>query len=118
MIELDFLLDNYKYEKYDKENAFIGNFTKQASRVLKQWKDGLSAAIWVVFLQEFSDELTRLILKSLPDMKMSLLGALFFENVVAKIKKFLQKEAQDVRNFVSYLTEIAQLLACENAEEA
>jgi hypothetical protein len=51
-------------------------------------------------------------------MKMSLLGALFFENVVAKIKKFLQKEAQDVRNFVSYLTEIAQLLACENADEA
>jgi len=49
---------------------------------------------------------------------MSLLGALFFENVVTKIKKFFQKETGDLKNLVQDLTEIAQLLASENAEEA
>lgn len=48
-------------------------------------------------------------------MKFSLLGALFFENIVTKIKKFFQKEAGDlIQNYVQDLTEIAQLLACEN----
>ena len=50
-------------------------------------------------------------------MKLSLLGALFFENVVTKLKKFFQKEAGEVKNQVQDLTEIAQLLACENLEE-
>lgn len=50
-------------------------------------------------------------------MKLSLLGALFFENAVVKLKKFLQKEASEVKNHVPDLTEAAQLLACESVEE-
>lgn len=37
-------------------------------------------------MKTFADELTRLIIDGLP--KMSLLGALYFENVVAKLKKY------------------------------
>ena len=39
--ELDLRLDNLKYEKFDKENVFVANFTKQATKVFKQWKESL-----------------------------------------------------------------------------
>lgn len=64
----------------------MAQFSKQTSKALKQWKDGLSPTIWAVFMKTFADELTRLIIDGLP--KMSLLGALYFENVVAKLKKY------------------------------
>jgi hypothetical protein len=35
LADLDLRLDNQRYEKHDRENAFIANFTKQASRALK-----------------------------------------------------------------------------------
>jgi hypothetical protein len=40
-------------------------------------------------------------------MKLSLLGALFFENAVTKVKKFFYKEASEVKNHVQFLTEVA-----------
>jgi hypothetical protein len=85
---MDLRFDNQKYEKHDKENSFVGQFTKQATRSLKQWKEGLSETLWTVFIQAFADRLTDQIVKTVLGMKLSLLGALFFENAVTKLKKF------------------------------
>jgi hypothetical protein len=85
---MDLRFDNQKYEKHDKENSFVGQFTKQAARSLKQWKEGLSEPLWTVFIQAFADRLSDQIVKTVLGMKLSLLGALFFENAVTKLKKF------------------------------
>ena len=71
----------------------------------------------MAFIQCFADRLTLQIVETVLTMKLSLLGALFFENAVTKLKKFFQKEASEVRNHVQELTEVAQLLACESIEE-
>ena len=84
---------------------------------MKQWKESLSEPIWLAFIQCFADRLTLQIVETVLTMKLSLLGALFFENAVTKLKKFFQKEASEVRNHVQELTEVAQLLACESIEE-
>lgn len=47
---MDLRLDNQRYEKLDRENAFIATLTKQATRALKQWKESLSEPIWLLFL--------------------------------------------------------------------
>lgn len=58
LADMDLRLDNLKYEKHDKENSFVGQFTKQAVRSLKQWKEGLSEPVWTIFIQVFADRLS------------------------------------------------------------
>jgi hypothetical protein len=41
-----------------------------------------------MFIQCFADRLTQQIIETVLTMKLSLLGALFFENAVTKLKKF------------------------------
>lgn len=98
--DLDLRLDNLKYEKFDKENVFVATFSKQAQKVIKQWKDSLTANIWLLWLQAFADQVSKRLIDAVKKMKLSLLGALFFENVVTKLKKFFQKEAGEVKNQV------------------
>jgi hypothetical protein len=47
-----------------------------------------------------------------------LLGALYFEKLIRKIKNFLSIVSErPVSNFMLELTEVTQILACENFEE-
>ena len=83
-------MDNESYQKLDLENAFIGPFTKLSAKCLKQWREGLNEMIWPMFLQGLADQVSSLLIDALQQKQLSLLGALFFENAITKLKKLFQ----------------------------
>ena len=118
--ELDLVLDNATYEQYDTDDVFIADFLNKAKKALRQWKQKLSVknAIFPVFLAEMSQVLALFLKEEIRAKSLSLLGALYLEKIVRKIKSFiafLSDRAQ--AHILEDVLEVAQLLACENLEE-
>ena len=92
LVDLDLDLNNQSYEKFDREDIFISEFIPLAEKVVRQWKTHLSTkAILPVFLKHFEKGLAQSIKLEIKDKKhgISLLGALYFEKIVRKVKSFL-----------------------------
>ena len=115
------MLDNTQYEQYDQDDVFIADFISKAKKALRQWKQKLSTKnnVFPAFLAAISKLLSYFLREEIRNKSLSLLGALYLEKVVRKIKSFIaflsdRAQAHDVLEDV---LEVAQLLACENLEE-
>jgi len=90
--DLALVIDNAEYERYDAEDVFIAEFISKLKKVLRQWKSKLAEEnqVFPAFLQEFSLTLSYYIKEEIRNTKLSLLGALYLEKVVRRIKSFIQ----------------------------
>jgi hypothetical protein len=71
-----------------------------------------------LFLETFASIITKNFKRALKEQELSLLGALYLDKVSRKFKSFLQfLSEKPVTKFTQEMTEITQLLICENLEE-
>ena len=118
--DLNLVIDNAEYERYDAEDVFIAEFIGKLKKVLRQWKQKLSGEgqVFPVLLQEYSRTLSHHLKEEIRNSKLSLLGALYLEKVIRRIKSFIQFLSDRAQsNVLEDVLEMAQLLACENLEE-
>lgn len=89
--DLSLVIDNAEYERYDNEDVFIADFISKLKKVLRQWKQKLSQknAIFPGFVQEYSRMIAHFLKEEIRNTKLSLLGALYLEKVIRKIKSFI-----------------------------
>lgn len=107
--DLDLNLDNAAYESYDREDEFIAEFIKQSKKAVRQWKAKMSSnLVFPRFLAEMSTLLTQQFKEQIFDQKLSLLGALYLEKIIRKLKAFLQYLSERPQpNIIEDLVEIA-----------
>ena len=107
--DLDLNLDNAAYESYDREDEFIAEFIKQSKKAVRQWKAKMSSnLVFPRFLSEMSTLLTHQFKEQIFDQKLSLLGALYLEKIIRKLKAFLQYLSERPQpNIIEDLVEIA-----------
>ena len=89
--DLELVIDNAEYERYDAEDVFVGEFISKSKKVLRQWKQKLTVkgGVFPALMQEFSVTLAELLKEEIRNTKLSLLGALYLEKAVRKIKSFI-----------------------------
>lgn len=89
--ELELMIDNQRYEEYDSEDVFIADFITKTKKALRGWKQKLSAknSTFPLLLGEVSQVLARFLKEEIRAKSLSLLGALYLEKVVRKVKSFL-----------------------------
>ena len=123
LADLDLKLDNTSYEQYDAEDVFIADFISKLKKALRQWKQKLTSSgksnnVFPTFLLELSHVVAHFLKENIRGKSLSLLGALYLEKVVRKIKSFLQFLSDRAQSqILEDVLEVAQLLACENLEE-
>ena len=105
---LSLLIDNAEYERYDAEDVFIAEFISKLKKVLRQWKQKLAGQnqVFPFFLLEYSRVLSQYLKEEIRNTKLSLLGALYLEKIVRKIKSFIQ-----------FLSDRAQMVILEDVLE-
>ena len=93
-------------------------FFHEAKIIIKQWKKQLNAYLFQLFLESFSKKLTDIFKAHIKDIEFSLLGALYFDKLVRKLKNFIQfLSDKPVTKNLQELIEISTILSCENLEE-
>ena len=93
LAELDLKIDNAAYEQYDAQDLFIADFISKLKKAIRQWKQKLESNqnnnVFATFLQELALILSEILKENIKKQSLSLLGALYLEKVIRKIKSFL-----------------------------
>eukprot|EP00347_Sterkiella_histriomuscorum_P010672 403375368 len=117
--EVDFNINNQQYNDYEKSDVFIAEFFNHAKQMLKQWKKQLNPQIFHFLVDQIATHLISLFKRELFHTHFTLLGALYFDKIVRKLKNFVtflcDKPVQIAA--MTELIEISQLLSSENCEE-
>ena len=86
------MLDNATYEQYDAEDVYIADFISKCKKCLRQWKQkltGKDTQVFASFMQELSQVIGFFLKEEIRNKSLSLLGALYLEKIVRKIKSFI-----------------------------
>ena len=92
LADLDLVLDNATYEQYDAEDVYIADFISKCKKGLRQWKQKLSgkeSSVFASFMQELSQVIAFFLKEEIRNKNLSLLGALYLEKIIRKIKSFI-----------------------------
>ncbi len=124
--DLELNLTSEGYEQLDKEDEFGDKLINMCKKTVAQWKQGLKTRsstskqgkphLFKLFADQMDKGLQIYLKEELKQQELSLLGALYFEKLVRKLKTFMGY-ISDRTNVMAEISEVTQILACENLEE-